>query len=82
MAEEQDLIIQAKESTFWELLIDYGADQILHRTEGQIVWLQGDHLPGETDLEEEGHSVEGAAGARDTVIPIGEPDTEWHRRAG
>lgn len=47
------------------------------------MWLQGDHLPGESDLKEEGHSsVKGAGGARDTVIPIGEADVEWHRRAG
>lgn len=44
--------------------------------------LQGDHLPGKSDLKEEGHSVKGAGGARDTVIPIGEADVEWHRRAG
>lgn len=64
------------------LLIDYGAHQVFHRAERQIVRLQGDHLPGKSDLEEEGHSVKGAGGARDAVIPIGEADVEWHRRAG
>lgn len=67
---------------FHYLLIDYGADQILDGTECQVVRLQGHHLPGKSDLKEEGDPVKGACGTRNAVIPIGEADAERHRRTG
>ena len=67
------------------LLVDDGAHQVLDGGQRHIPHLQADRLPGESDLEQEGHAMEGApgvGGAGGAVAAVGEPAVEWPGRAG
>lgn len=66
------------------LLVDYRADQVFDSRQRQVMVLQVHHLSGQANLEEEGHSMEGAAGVSGAgsavsvtpVTPVGQAAVE------
>lgn len=66
------------------LLVDYRADQVFDRRQRHVMVLQVHHLSGQANLEEEGHSMERAAGVGGagsavsvtSVTPVGQAAVE------
>ena len=66
------------------LLVHYGANQVLHRRKRKVTGLQVHRLSGQSDLQQEGHSMEGAAGvggAGSAVTTVGQACVERPGRA-
>lgn len=62
------------------LLIHYGAHQVLDSRQREVAGLKVYCLSGQSYLQQEGHSMEGAAGvgrAGDTVAAVGQPHVDW-----
>lgn len=58
------------------LLVNYGTHQVLNSRQREVTGLQVHRLPGQSDLQQEGHPMEGAAGVGGTggaVAAVGEP---------
>lgn len=66
------------------LLIHYGAHQVLDSRQREVTGLKVHCLSGQSNLQQEGHSMEGAAGvgrAGDAVAAVGQPHVDRSGRA-
>lgn len=79
MPEEENFVIHAKETTLWELLVNYRAHEVFNSREGQVLSFNGDSLSSETDLQKERDPVHRAPGVCEALraeTAIGEPTGE------
>lgn len=79
MTEEENFVIHAKETTLWELLVNYRAHEVFNSREGQVLSFNGDSLSSETNLQKEGdpmHRAPGVGEALGTETAIGESTGE------
>lgn len=79
MTEEENFVIHAKETTLWELLVNYRAHKVFNSREGQVLSFNGDSLSSETNLQKEGdpmHRAPGVGEALCTETAIGESTGE------
>lgn len=79
MTKEENFVIHAKETTLWELLVNYRAHEVFNSREGQVLSFNGDSLSSETDLQKEGdpmHRAPGVGEALGTETAIGETTGE------
>lgn len=79
MAEKENFVIHAKETTLWELLVNYRAHEVFNSREGQVLSFNGDSLSSETNLQKERdpmHRAPGVGKALGTETAIGESTGE------